>query len=165
MDWLIQSIKTVAENMVHKIEITNQNYRNYKLLQQKQVRDTLISEFMYQMTFDLYEGFKNHSYYILEPIYTPDAIRIHNYTLYDDCIVYHFTLDKKNLGKTAAIILEKLKQNFNLDLASAQRNIVQQCGYPYLQMHHPFLYYGIYVVDIKDLGGPEIIIAVKTNLS
>ena len=165
LEQLKKSIKTLAENAIHRIEESNQNYRNRKLLQEKQVRDALISEFMHEMTFDLYEGFKNHSYYILEPIYTPDTIRIHDYTLYNDCIVYHFSLDKKSLGKTAAIVLDKLQQNFNLDLYSAQRNIVQQCGLPYLQLHHPFLYYGIYVVDVQDLGGPEIIISVKTNLS
>lgn len=165
MKFLIQSAKALAENIIHRIDESNQNYRNNKLLQQKQVRDALIAEFMHEMTFDLYEGFKNHSYYILEPIHTPDAIRIHDYTLYNDCIIYHFSLDKKSLGKTAAIVLEKLQQNFNLDLYSAQRNIIQQFGYDYLQLKHPFLYYGIYVVDVSDLGGPEIIISVRTNLS
>lgn len=165
LEQLKKSIKTVTENVIHRIEESNQNYRNRKLLQEKQVRDALISEFMHEMTFDLYEGFKNHSYYILEPIYTPDTIRIHDYTITNDGIVYHFSLDKKSLGKTAAIVLDKLQQNFNLDLSSAQRNIIQQCGYDYLQLKHPFLYYGIYVVDVADLGSPEIIISVITHLS
>ena len=157
----VQNQATISTNKRYQQEQLQKQQQ--QVIQQQQFENA-IRQFMYDMRIDLFEAFQNKSYSKLKPIRIISDIRLRGYKIKDNTIFYAFSLDKQVDEPIVHILLDKIKQDMNHDIYSKAREIAEQCGYGYLQLCHPFLWYGIYVVAITD-NRADVTIWVVTNLS
>lgn len=165
MNKIKQSLKEIVaflQLQFQKYKMEQQQQQQIRLKQQQQQQ---IKEIMYGMTKDLYYAFHNNRYANLSRVLHPTNIRLYNYKITDKGTLYLFQISKESPDVTiASILLDEIKDNMNRDIVATQQDLIFHYGWEYVQMFYPFLWNGIYVMSVQDLGGSGVIIAVGTNV-
>ncbi len=112
--------------------------------------------------YDLFEGFRHSNYPNIHPVVTFNNIRSCGWCIQNNTVIYRYTLSKTNAEPLASPILKSIMSNMNTDLAGALTTLVHMYGYDYVSSYYPYLYNGLYIVSIRDLG-IDIELTVVTN--
>lgn len=156
----VQLVNGIASIVKRSYEQQQQQYQQY----QQQCQQQYALEVMDCLRYDMYQALQGHNYNQLSPIKVAADIRIQNYQITNNQMVFIFALDKVNAERIPAIVLSNLMQKMNADLMSSTRQIQRQNMVdPSIGFMFPYLLNGIQLVDIKDFGGLEVLIRVRTN--
>ena len=164
---LIATLNKMCEALKCALHTYYKEKQRQKSQWEKRVKDDVIYNFMFAMRTDLFEAFQNRHYSHLCPIKNIRDIRITDYS-YSQKIgwTYMFQLSKtaSENDKIARTFLIDIKSNMNKDIASAQKELFHFWGNQYFLSFYPFLANGVYVMDIKDMGGTDVLITVQTHV-
>lgn len=143
--------------------------KNAAMLQQQKMNElralqVQIYDMMLAMTIELYECFHLQNYAGLAPITNPRSIRIFTYKKNNGIFIFKFRLAKSIRDTIAAVQLQNMMQNMNADIASMQAYLAYLYDYQYLSINYPYLFYGIWITAIQELGDSDIIISVMTYI-
>lgn len=158
---MIKEFKPFGENLRKAIAAAwtqshNEWVRKKHILQQQQ-HLTNTSDIMYNMTVDLFEAIGNRNYPNLQNISYLADIRLHNFRIVNGCTVYQFEIDKVSENRISIPLRKKLRDNMNHDIVQAQRQIISIYGAEWLAAVYPFLYSGMYITSVQDIGHSVII--------
>ena len=133
--------------------------------QQQALLECRIMDMMLEMTIDLYEALNTGSYPMLTSIQYPQTFRPHNYKLVDGAYFYQFRISKTSYDASiSGVVLERMRSNMNVDIASALRRLIATFGMEQVQLMYPYLFYGLYVMNIRDLNDGDLIITVTSHI-
>jgi hypothetical protein len=134
------------------------------LLQQNSTKQQVYKEYIYKIAMDiqyeLYCVMQSKYYSCLHKIEGVGSIRIKNYRVNNGIIVIYYELPSKEIP--ANVLLQKLKVDINNDIYSYQRCLIQSYGYEIANINHPYVYNGLYVLDIGVIDN-EICIGVVSH--
>jgi len=156
----VQLVNGTASIVKRSYEQQQQQYQQY----QQQCQQQYALNIMECLRYDMYQALQGHNYNLLSPINVATDIRLQSYQVINNQIFFIFALDKINAERIPPIILNNFMQKMNADLMSSTRQIQRQnmvdssIGFMF-----PYLLNGIQLVDIKDFGGLEVLIRVRTN--
>lgn len=143
---------------------SHQHYLQEQRMTQLKLLQVRIFDMMLAMATELFECFHLQNYTGLAPITNPRSIRIFTYRKNNGTFIFKFRLAKSIRDTIAAVQLQNMMQNMNADIASTQAYLAYLYGYQYLSMNYPYLFYGIWITAIQELGDSDIIISVMTYI-
>lgn len=143
---MLQELKVKQENQMQKLAMHN-----------------FIYSMMQKMTYDLFEVFQYQRYPRLEQVRTVADIRISNYKIQKNKVLYCFKIDKKTAEQLMSCEISQILTNTNTDISSHRVRLFHLYGTNIYQ-YFPFLARGIRVVAVKDLG-LDVEIIVETVIS
>lgn len=98
-------------------------------------------------------------YPFIPMIYQPKDIRIHSCQTVGQNMVFCYTLPVNTIP--ARTVLDRLKSNINADIYQYQQTIIYENGFDNAALIHPYIIYGMYVIDIQPLA-TDILIKIAT---
>lgn len=133
-----------------------------------QTRNQNVFQIMSMLQKDLYECIGNRHYPKIINIASPSYIRICNYRIMNNTVIYQFELDKEihadnYSDKIPPFILEKLLRNINLDKTQKQRELLNLYPVEYISISYPCLFAGFKVLSLRDIG-VSIVMDVACNI-
>lgn len=99
-------------------------------------------------------------YPFIPTIYQPKDIRIHSCQTVGQNMVFCYTLPVNTIP--ARTVLDRLKSNINTDIYQYQQQIIYENGFDNAALIHPYIIYGMYVIDIQ-LMATDILIKIATH--
>lgn len=99
-------------------------------------------------------------YPFIPTIYQPKDIRIHSCQTVGQNMVFCYTLPVNTIP--ARTVLDRLKSNINTDIYQFQQQILYENGFETAVLIHPYIIYGMYVIDIQPMA-TDILIKVATQ--
>lgn len=121
-------------------------------MKQQAVLNQVAANNILAIRYDLYEGLRNSYYPNLKPIETFNSIRCNGWGLKQNTVVYMYTLAKINTEVLPSPVLQLIMSNMNKDIAAALVTLNSLYGYEYVRAFYPYLFQGLYIVSIRDLG-------------
>lgn len=118
---------------------------------------------MHEITKELYEAFRGNNYPKLNTIRQPSQIRIVDYKATPNGYLFYFSLVKSEQDIIANTILADIKNYMTRDIYYTQKELLRIHGFDFMCMFHPYLFYGLYIMSVKDFGNSEILITVASN--
>lgn len=162
MQYLLTLLKDLSSSFAFKLKQSNQKWQLEQQLQQQQVYNWNMKHFMYQMAEDLAIPLMQHVYPQLQPVSSFADIRIKNYQKRPDGIIYQFTISKKTDEPMSVSHLHLLKERLMKDIATTRDMMGTYHDTISFMNTYPFLYCGLYILSISDIGS-EICIYVTTD--
>lgn len=98
-------------------------------------------------------------YPFIPTIYQPKDIRIHSCQTVGQNMVFCYTLPVNTIP--ARTVLDRLKSNINTDIYQYQQTIIYENGFDNAALIHPYIIYGMYVMDIQPMA-TDILIKIAT---
>lgn len=99
-------------------------------------------------------------YSFIPTIYQPKDIRIHSCQTVGQYVVFCYTLPVNTIP--ARTVLDRLKSNINTDIYQFQQQILYENGFENAALIHPYIIYGMYVIDIQPMA-TDILIKIATH--
>lgn len=99
-------------------------------------------------------------YPFIPMIYQPKDIRIHSYQTVGQNTVFCYTLPVNTIP--ARTILDRLKSNINTDIYQFQQQILYANGFDTAALIHPYIVFGLYVIDVQPMA-TDILIKIATH--
>ena len=142
---------------------------NKQFMQQQAMKQTLLQnrilDLMLEMAIDLYEALHSGSYPALTSIENPQTFRPYNYKYVDGACLYQYRISKSTFDSNiSGVVLERMRSNMNVDIATAQRRLIATFGMEQVQLMYPYLFYGLYVMNIRDVNDGDLIITVTSHI-
>jgi len=164
---LLQKIKELLvssiEALTNRVKASNDKQLYIRSEFARNNRNKIAYDFMYAMSFDLYEVFKDKSYPKLAAITQPSDIRILDYKEDSSGTLYYFKMQKKSEESIARTFYGAIKDNMNNDIYRITQDVLHAEGIEVLRLKNPFLYAGIYIYDVQEINAAEVVITVVTN--
>lgn len=99
-------------------------------------------------------------YPFIPMIYQPKDIRIQSAQMVGQNLVFCYTLPVNTIP--ARTILDRLKSNINTDIYQYQQQILYENGFENAALIHPYIVFGLYVIDIQPMA-TDILIKIATH--
>lgn len=99
-------------------------------------------------------------YPFIPMIYQPKDIRIQSAQMVGQNMVFCYTLPVNTIP--ARTVLDRLKSNINTDIYQFQQQILYENGFETAVLIHPYIIYGMYVMDIQPMA-TDILIKIATH--
>ena len=142
-------LKTLCELIKNHI---NQKNRQY-IIQQGVNKQNAISNTGMYIPNELYEALRQGNYPLIQPIQSCRNFRFNSWVKSKGIILYKYRLQKVNIQQPIAnIVLQQMMVNMNKDIASAQNELINLYGHEYVSAFYWCIYYGMYIMAIKDVG-------------
>ncbi|MCR5798736.1 MAG: hypothetical protein K6G69_01555 [Lachnospiraceae bacterium] len=147
-------------NMTHGItELMKQGYKyavNQYRIRNAQKQQIMMNQIAANnsnaIRYDLFQGFRHSNYPNLHPIVSFNNIRNHGWSIQNNSVIYRYTLAKTSAEPLPSAILQSMMSNMNTDLAGALTTLIDLYDPQYVSMFYPYLYNGVLIVSIRDLG-------------
>lgn len=115
---------------------------------------------LFDIQYELFCVMQGGHYPFIPMIYQPKDIRIHSCQMVGQNTVFCYTLPVNTIP--ARTILDRLKSNINTDIYQFQQTIIYENGFENAALIHPYIIYGMYVIDIQPMA-TDILIKVATQ--
>ena len=159
--------KLITETIDNKMLSSKiQKFRLQQEIQENNRRRTegIIYNCMANISFNMYEALHNSSYSNINQLHSPSDIRIENYTVTPQGdLLYHFSLPKTCVTTINSTALQCIRKRMNIDIARSRHILVQQYGDNFVAVNYPFIFHGLSVASIKDVGF-DVMVTVVTPL-
>lgn len=99
-------------------------------------------------------------YPFIPTIYQPKDIRIQSAQMVGQNLVFCYTLPVNTIP--ARTVLDRLKSNINTDIYQFQQQILYENGFENAALIHPYIVFGLYVIDIQPMA-TDILIKIATH--
>ena len=99
---------------------------------------------------DLFFVLKISPYEFLNNLFCSDNINNSGWEVRENETLYYFdiyTSESQN-----SFVLEQIRQKLNLKIAQYQQQFIQQYGHEQTKLSYPCIYYGMYILSIKQDG-------------
>ncbi len=131
-------------------------------------REQCINNILYALQKDLFEVMGEHAYPKLANIAHPSYIRIHGWrTVPAGAVVYQYELDKELYAdmpkRIPEPVLSRIQRSINLDIAQKQNVLKNIYPLTFIQANFCFLFYGMQVTCMKDMG-TFVLMEIATNV-
>lgn len=131
-------------------------------------RERCINNALYALQQDLFKVMGGHAYSKLANIAQPSYIRIHGWRAVPaGAVVYQYELDKELYvdmpKRIPEPILAHIQRSVNLDIAQKQNEMKTVYPMEFIRANFCFLYYGMQVTCMKDMG-TYVLMEVVTNV-
>lgn len=158
-----KKIKKIAQGLKNTLcsiyQIFHQKYLQQQL-QNKQNQayinkaslDSYVYSIMTVISTELFQAFSGKHFMNIAPIHTPSDFRIADYQVCNGCYIYHFHLTKQNYDKYAVTVLNAIKENMQRDIYRFHNELINYYGIDYVESCYPFIYYGLYLIKLEDIG-------------
>lgn len=143
-------------------ELKNQEQAKIELAKYREQQ--YFFSFMVNMANDLYAGLQGGSYPHIKPVNNPRCIRPDSCKKVDGARIYYFRITKASLDtNVGGLGLDMLMRNMNTTIATNNRELFSLYGDNCANMY-PFLYHGIYIMNIRDMNDGDLVLAVASNV-
>lgn len=115
---------------------------------------------LFDIQAELFCVMQSGHYPFIPMIYQPKDIRIHSCQTVGQNTVFCYTLPVNTIP--ARTILDRLKSNINTDIYQFQQTIIYENGFDTAALIHPYIIYGMYVIDIQPMA-TDILIKIATH--
>lgn len=126
--------------------------KQQQLLIQAKQKQQYMYNIMSGLAKELYSVLNRRRYYFIQTILSPNDIRIVGCQMAENKVYYIFELSKSTSNSVQTAVLLKVKENINSDIAQLCHHLLSTYGEYSFSISYPFLYYGIMVVGIQDIG-------------
>lgn len=154
-----KAMQIIKNTLCSTYQLFHQKYINQQIQYKQNLAcinkaslDTFIYSIMTNISIELFQALSGRHFPNLATIHTPSDIRIVNYQICKDCYIYYFHLSKQNYEKYAITVLNAIKENMQRDIYRFHNELVSYYGTDYVESCYPFIYYGLYVIKLEDVG-------------
>lgn len=146
----------------------HQKYLSQQETQKQQEQNQWNREIMFALQKDLFEVLGNRHYHRLVQITHPACIRMQGWKKSPTKgILYLYGLDKElslnASGRIPETLLSQIWNNMNLDIVQKQNELVSVFSPDVFYSNFPFLYCGMQIAGLKDIG-TSVVLEVMTNV-
>ena len=146
-------VTSLSDLLKNKLEENNQQTAYLKALNDKQMLNYSVYSLMLVIQEALFDILAHRDIEHIKTIRAAADIRIIDYRVVNDAFIYIFEIEKKDIySKVSNYALEQLRRRMNSDIYRRQQQIMRIYGVEFLMINYPLLYYGIYILKIKDVG-------------
>lgn len=154
---LLNTLLTCLSNHFNEVKqrqlVTHQNIQKQEMYN----RAMLLHQ---QIQHELFVAFHGNHYTNLHPIATPNHIRLHQWFVRNNTLVFQYRISAQSVP--AQTILDLMRQNMNTDIYQCQQNLLNVHPLDVVETLYPCILWGLYVIDIRATGN-DICISVVTN--
>jgi len=140
---ICKSISEYCKDSHAKREQNQQQLRSY-------TQTIYIQNMQYDIQSELYAIMNGSDYPFIHSVKLPKNIRCHSYKTVGNNIIFSYTLAAHTIP--ARSMLDILKDNISTDIQQYHDDLIYDLGYYDTELLHPYIYHGLYVIDISILG-------------
>lgn len=99
---------------------------------------------------ELFLILRNSPYDFLNQIFCSDNINYSGWEIRGNDVIYRFDIYAPN--PPTNFVLEQVRQKLNIKIAQYQGQFIKQYGHGQTSLAHPCIYYGMYILSMKQDG-------------